>query len=99
MPLYSSRIRSKGYSLYRSIEDLIGYPLEIHCHRTTGLAPLRYLEAMKVGVKTFHCAVGPLGNCPSQPAMEYFLRNACLLGYTSRVNEELLLLISTTTLS
>lgn len=71
-------------------KNLNGYPLEIHSHCTTGLAPLCYLEAMKLGVKTFHCAVGPLGNGPSQPRTETFLRNARLMGYTSQVNEELL---------
>ncbi|MEE9613141.1 MAG: hypothetical protein V3W19_17930 [Desulfatiglandales bacterium] len=68
-------------------ERLDGLPLEIHSHCTTGLAPLCYLEAMKLGVKTFHTAISPLANGPSQPSTEYVLRNARILGYTSSVDE------------
>lgn len=75
-------------------KNLDGYPLEIHSHCTTGLAPLCYVEALKLGVKTFHTAISPLANGPSQPSTEAFLKNARLLGYTSRVNEEVLPLIA-----
>ena len=46
-------------------QNLDEVPLEFHSHCTTGLAPLCYLEAMKLGVKTFHTAVSPLANGPS----------------------------------
>ncbi|MCP4230294.1 MAG: hypothetical protein GY771_09125, partial [bacterium] len=36
-----------------------GIPIELHSHCNTGLAPLCYLEAMKLGVKIFHTAVSP----------------------------------------
>lgn len=71
-------------------EILDGLPLEIHSHCTTGLAPLCYLEAMKLGVKTFHTAISPLANGPSQPSTENLLRNARILGYTSNVDEQAL---------
>ena len=71
-------------------KNLGGLPLEIHSHCTTGLAPLCYLEAMKLGVKTFHTAISPLANGPSQPSTETLLRNARILGYGSRVDEKAL---------
>ena len=71
-------------------KNLDGLPLEFHSHCTTGLAPLCYLEAMKLGVKTFHTAVSPLANGPSQPATETFLKNAYRLGYSSDVDWEIL---------
>ncbi|MEE8394986.1 MAG: hypothetical protein V3S29_02955, partial [bacterium] len=55
-------------------KNLGGAALEFHGHCTVGLAPLCYLEAAKLGVKTFHTAVSPLANGPSQPAAENFLR-------------------------
>lgn len=67
-------------------KNLKGLPLEFHSHCTTGLAPLCYLEALKLGVKTFHTAISPLANGPSQPSTENFLRNAQYLGYSSKVD-------------
>lgn len=67
-------------------ENLDGLPLEFHSHCTTGLAPLCYLEALKLGVKTFHTSISPLANGPSQPSTENFLRNAHHLGYSSNMD-------------
>ena len=71
-------------------KNLNGLPLEFHSHCTTGLAPLCYLEAMKLGVKTFHTSISPLANGPSQPSTENFLRNAQYLDYSSKVDWEAL---------
>jgi len=71
-------------------QNINGIPLEFHSHCTTGLAPLCYLEALKLGMKTFHTAISPLANGPSQPSTESFLRNARHLGYSSNVDEEAL---------
>jgi oxaloacetate decarboxylase alpha subunit len=71
-------------------KNLNGLPLEYHSHCTTGLAPLCYLEAMKLGVETFHTSISPLATGPSQPSTENFLRNAQHLGYSSNVDWEAL---------
>ena len=76
-------------------KNLNGLPLEFHSHCTTGLAPLCYLEALKLGVKTFHTSSSPLANGPSQPATETFLRNAHQMGYSSNVDWEALDAIAT----
>ena len=57
------------------LEKTDGVPIEIHAHCTTGLAPLCYLEAAKIGVQTLHTAVAPLANGPSQPSIENILMN------------------------
>jgi oxaloacetate decarboxylase alpha subunit len=67
-------------------KNLNGLPMEFHSHCTTGLAPLCYLEAMKLGVKTFHTAISPLANGPSQPSTETFLKNAQHLGFSSDID-------------
>lgn len=67
-----------------------GMPIEFHAHCNTGLAPLCYLEAIKMGIKTMHTAVSPLANDTSLPSTENILRNARRLGYSSNLDEEAL---------
>ena len=65
-----------------------GIPVELHSHCTTGLAPLVYLEAVKLGIKTLHTAIPPLANGSSQPSVLNILRNLRFIGYTSTLDEE-----------
>jgi oxaloacetate decarboxylase alpha subunit len=71
-------------------QNIHGLPLEIHSHCSTGLAPLCYLEAMKLGVKTFHVAVPPLAYGSSLPSALNILHNARHLGYAVKADEEAL---------
>lgn len=64
------------------IEAAGGIPLELHSHCTTGLAPLVYLEALKLGISTLHTAVPPLANGSSQPSVFNIASNARLLGHS-----------------
>ncbi len=64
-----------------------GLPIELHSHCTTGLAPLCYLEAMKLGIKIFHTGIPPLANGAAQPSVLNIARNARLLGFTPRIDE------------
>ena len=70
------------------MEKLNGIPFEFHSHCTTGLAPLCYIEGMKLGVKTFHTATRPLANGASMPSTECIMRNANHMGYKTRLNEK-----------
>jgi oxaloacetate decarboxylase alpha subunit len=69
-------------------------PVEIHSHCTTGIAPLVYMEALKLGVMTLHTGVPPLSDGPAQPSVLTTLRNARQLGYTTNLDEALLMSIS-----
>jgi len=71
-----------------------GIPIEFHAHCNSGLAPLCYLEAIKLGVRTVHTAISPLANGTSLPAAETILRNARRLGYTADINEDALAAVS-----
>ena len=73
------------------LQNAGGIPVELHSHCTTGLAPLCYLEAVKVGVRTLHTAIPPLANGSSQPSIFNVIRNLRILGYQSSVNEQDLL--------
>jgi len=63
-------------------------PLEFHAHCNSGLAPLCYMEAIKLGVKTLHTAIPPLANGSSQPSIYNVAMNARALGFTPVVNEK-----------
>jgi len=65
-------------------------PVEFHSHCTTGLAPLCYLEAVKLGIRTLHTAIPPLANAASQPSVFNVASNLRFLGYTPQVNETVL---------
>jgi oxaloacetate decarboxylase alpha subunit len=69
-------------------------PVEIHSHCTIGLAPLVYMEALKLGVMTLHTGVPPLAEGPAQPSVFTTLRNARQLGYSCELDESLLSSIS-----
>jgi oxaloacetate decarboxylase alpha subunit len=56
-------------------------PLEMHCHNTTGLAPLNYIEGVKAGVRILHTASLPLANGPSLPSIEATSTSLQALGY------------------
>jgi oxaloacetate decarboxylase alpha subunit len=81
------RIRTLLPVVLREAGDI---PVELHSHCTTGLAPLVYLEALKLGVRTLHCGIPPLANGSAQPSVLDVARNARLMGFTPTVDEELL---------
>jgi oxaloacetate decarboxylase (Na+ extruding) subunit alpha len=64
-----------------------GVPVEFHAHCNNSLAPLCYLEAIKLGITTLHTAIPPLANGSSQPSVLNVAKNARALGYTPAVNE------------
>jgi oxaloacetate decarboxylase alpha subunit len=78
------RIRTLVPVIQKNIKDL---PLEIHSHCNTGMATLCYLEAMKLGINTFHVAVPPLAEGSSLPSALNMLHNARYLGYTVKADE------------
>jgi len=72
------------------LQNINGIPFQLHSHCTTGLAPLCYLEAVKLGVKTLHTAIPPLANGSAQPSVLNIARNARFLGYTPTIDEEVI---------
>ena len=62
-------------------------PVEYHAHCNNGLAPLCYLEAVKLGITTLHTAIPPLANGSSQPSILNVAKNLRALGHTPLINE------------
>ncbi|MBO9705907.1 MAG: hypothetical protein J7474_10415, partial [Arthrobacter sp.] len=69
-------------------------PFELHSHCTTGLAPLVYMEALKLGVRTIHTGVPPLADGPAQPSVLTAAKNARRLGFETGLDEDLIKSIS-----
>ena len=65
-------------------------PVEFHAHCNNGLAPLCYLEAVKLGITTLHTAIPPLANGSSQPSFFNMAKNLRALGYPLAVDEQAL---------
>ncbi len=63
---------------------------EFHSHCSTALAPICYIEAVKMGVRVLHTAVPPLANGSSLPSIFNILKNIRYLGYTANVDDEAL---------
>ncbi len=75
-------------TLVPTIKKVIGdIPLEVHCHCTTGLAPLVCLESVGLGAGTVHTCFSPLANGPSHPSIENMARNLRRMGYLPQVDE------------
>lgn len=85
--LTPERTRTLGPAVQRAID---GLPLEIHSHCTTGLAPLVYLEAVKIGIRCLHTAVSPLANGSSQPSIQNIRKNLRSMGVAADVDEKAL---------
>lgn len=78
-------------TLVPAIKKVIGnIPLEIHSHCLTGLAPLVYLEAVKLGADQLHTSIAPLANGPAQPATQTIARNLRGMAYAVNVDDALL---------
>jgi oxaloacetate decarboxylase alpha subunit len=67
-----------------------GLPVEFHTHCVTGLGPLCYFEAIKLGVKCVNTAVPPLADGSSNPSIFNVITNARTIGVEPDINEALL---------
>jgi oxaloacetate decarboxylase alpha subunit len=65
-------------------------PLELHSHCMTGLAPLVYLEGVKLGVTQIQTSIAPLANGPAQPATQTVARNLRSMGYAINIDDVLI---------
>jgi len=70
-------------------------PLEFHSHALTGLAPLLYLEAARLGADQLHTCIAPLANGAAQPAVQNIARNLRAEGYEVNLDDGLIADVST----
>ena len=78
-------------SLVPALKQACGrVPLEFHSHSLTGLAPLLYLEAARLGADQLHTCIAPLANGAAQPAVQTVARNLRSLGYDIGLDDSLI---------
>ena len=65
-------------------------PVELHCHNTTGMAPLNYLIGVECGISRVHTASRPVANGPSLPSTEMTLVNLESAGHTHGIDKSTL---------
>lgn len=71
-----------------------GIPIEFHAHCNTGIAPISYLEAVKLGVEIVATCSRPLANGVSLPSTENVLSNIERMGHTANIDVEALKQVS-----
>ncbi|MCD4704350.1 MAG: sodium-extruding oxaloacetate decarboxylase subunit alpha [Methanosarcinaceae archaeon] len=57
-------------TLIRSLKEEVGLPVVLHCHCTSGMAPMSYMVACEAGVDVLDTALSPLAGGTSQPPTE-----------------------------
>ena len=78
-------------TLVPALKQICGtIPLEFHSHALTGLAPLLYLEAARLGADQLHTCIAPLANGAAQPAVQTIARNLRAEGYAVNVDDALI---------
>jgi oxaloacetate decarboxylase alpha subunit len=68
------------------VEAAGNVPVELHCHNTTGMAPVNYLIGVECGIQRLHTASRPVANGPSLPSTEMTLVNLEAAGHTHRID-------------
>lgn len=58
-----------AYNLVTSLK-VVGVPIQLHCHYTSGMASMAYLKAIEAGVDVIDTACSPLALGTSQPPTE-----------------------------
>ena len=81
------RVRTLVPALKQVCGDI---PLEFHSHSLTGLAPLLYLEAARLGADQLHTCIAPLANGAAQPAVQTIARNLRSQGYRIDLDDALI---------
>ncbi|MBN2706987.1 MAG: oxaloacetate decarboxylase subunit alpha [Deltaproteobacteria bacterium] len=59
-----------AYDLVKAIKSEVDIPIHLHCHCTSGMAPMTYLKAIEAGVDIVDCAISALASGTSQPPTE-----------------------------
>ncbi len=59
-----------AYDLVKAIKSEVDIPIHLHCHCTSGMAPMTYLKAVEAGVDIVDCAISALASGTSQPPTE-----------------------------
>jgi pyruvate carboxylase subunit B len=77
-----------AYELVKAIKAEVDIPVHLHCHCTSGLAPMTYLKAIEAGVDIVDCAISSLSSGTSQPPTESLVAALKGTGYDTGLDLE-----------
>lgn len=84
----------RGYSLIKSIKEVVSIPVIVHTHATSGVSQMTLLKVVEAGADRIDTAISPLSEGTSQPATESLVIALEELGYQTTINHEKLDLIA-----
>ncbi len=59
-----------AYLITKRLKEEIGLPVQLHCHYTSGMASMSYLEAIYAGADVVDCSISSMSMSTSQPPAE-----------------------------
>ena len=59
-----------AYELISALKKAVKFPIQLHCHYTSGMASMTYLKAVEAGVDILDTSLAPFALRSSQPAVE-----------------------------
>ncbi len=80
-----------AFELVKAIKDESKLMVQLHCHYTSGLAPMAYLKAIEAGCDVIDCAMSPMATGTSQPAVETMAATLAGTPYDTGINVEQLM--------
>ncbi|MDY6932311.1 MAG: sodium-extruding oxaloacetate decarboxylase subunit alpha [Halobacteriota archaeon] len=83
-----------AFDLVKRIKEEIGIPVDVHCHCTSGLAPVSYYAACEAGADILDTAISPFGWGTSQPPTESIVASLKGTPYDTGLDLELLVEIA-----
>lgn len=79
-----------AYNLIKALKKEINIPIDLHCHCTSGMAPMSYLAGCKAGVDILDTAMSPLAWGASQPPTESIVSALFDTPYDTKLDLKLL---------
>ncbi|MCL7411437.1 MAG: sodium-extruding oxaloacetate decarboxylase subunit alpha [Methanosarcinaceae archaeon] len=80
----------EAHVIIKAIKKEVSLPIALHCHCTSGMAPMSYMAACEAGVDILDTALSPLSGGTSQPPTETMVASLAATPYDTGLDLRLL---------
>ncbi|MGP8321392.1 MAG: sodium-extruding oxaloacetate decarboxylase subunit alpha [Methanosarcinaceae archaeon] len=80
----------EAHVIIKAIKKEVSLPIALHCHCTSGMAPMSYMAASEAGVDVLDTSLSPLSGGTSQPPTETMVASLAGTPYDTELDLELL---------
>ena len=80
----------EAHVIIKAIKKEVSLPIALHCHCTSGMAPMSYMAACEAGVDILDTALSPLSGGTSQPPTETMVASLGATPYDTGLDLKLL---------